>query len=586
MRPSARLVAIVVGVALVAGGLLADRNRPAPSAAAFGTIIDPGMPAEPPASALSSTWFCPGAPASTDAPDNGVVSVLNPTDATRQVALTAYPRGGEPVTRSLSVPGNGRVDVRLADVAPADLTATLVEASTGQLAVEQTIVSSRGRSPAPCASQASTEWDVAAGATTADARLRLSLFNPFADDATVDFSFVTEEGQRADVPALSGKLVKAGTVELVAIDQAVRRDAQVSVRAVTRRGRLVVGRVQTFDGSAGKVGLVASLAAPGPGPRWWFPAGEKGSGIGEQLVLFNPSETNAAQVDLSLYPDDRAAAVHTQSVVVDAGATTVVDLGADDGVATGTHQLLVDAAQAPVVAELVQTYGEGSGRTGTAVVLGSRLTSARWLSPVGVAGEGDGLELTIANPTGVDVEVTVGSLGIGGFVPLSSANAVTIAPAATLRLDVASLGEVAGQPLVVRASAPVVVARQYVRADGSRVSATVVIPGLDERARTDGGAATTPDTAASPETIGGGTVDLGGSLTTAPGSAAGTTSPAATGAPVSSPPATGAGSATTTLATTATTGPPSSTAASTAGASSSSSVAGQPADPSTSSSGG
>src|SRR5205085_5686355 len=115
-----------------------------------------------------------------------------------------------------------------------------------------------GETVAPCASAAAAVWYFADGVTTKDAVETLSLFNPFPDEASVDLSFVTEEGP--SVPrALSGLAVPAQGMTVVNVGDFVHRRAQATATVTARRGRIVAARLQSFDGTAGRKGVTLAL---------------------------------------------------------------------------------------------------------------------------------------------------------------------------------------------------------------------------------------------------------------------------------------------------------------------------------------
>src|SRR5207253_9988262 len=105
-----------------------------------------------------------------------------------------------------------------------------------------------------------------------DARGILALFNPFPDDAVVDISFATDQG-RAEPRAVQGLPVPAGSTVLVNAHDVVRRRAVAAASIVARTGRLVVDRLQAFDGSAGRSGISLTLAAARGANAWYFPDG-------------------------------------------------------------------------------------------------------------------------------------------------------------------------------------------------------------------------------------------------------------------------------------------------------------------------
>ena len=69
-----------------------------------------------------------------------------------------------------------------------------------------------------------------------------------------------------------------------------------------RSGRLVVDRVQRFDGSEGRAALALMLAAPAPATTWAFPEGHHRADLVERWHVYNPG-ADEALVSLELVPD-------------------------------------------------------------------------------------------------------------------------------------------------------------------------------------------------------------------------------------------------------------------------------------------
>src|SRR5690606_5377635 len=97
-------------------------------------------------------------------------------------------------------------------------------------------------------------------------------------------------------------------VDVCAVD--VCRHDQVATSIVARAGRLVVDRIQTFDGTEGPAGLAVTLAAPSPAPLWFLPDGFKTEGLAETVTVYNPGDVRAeVDVELVVEPSEDPAAV-------------------------------------------------------------------------------------------------------------------------------------------------------------------------------------------------------------------------------------------------------------------------------------
>src|SRR5205085_11437627 len=97
------------------------------------------------------------------------------------------------------------------------------------------------------------------------------------------------------------RAVKGQGMAAINVGEHVQRREAVSGRITARAGRLVVGRLQTVDGSATRKGLSVGLAAPAPGSVWYFPEGYLADGLTERFQLFNPGAKEAkAELALTL----------------------------------------------------------------------------------------------------------------------------------------------------------------------------------------------------------------------------------------------------------------------------------------------
>jgi hypothetical protein len=452
-----RLVALAVVAALVALGIIAAKRPTAPVAASFGTNVAAPMPVAPTGDALTTTWFCPGVPAAADGSASGTFTVLNPSaTAALDARLTLVPSQGDPVTSSLQVGPGGRTDIRPAATMKADVVAAMIEVYGTNAVVEQTATNKLGLSTSTCANAASTTWYVADGATTIDATSSLVLFNPFPDEAVATVTFATDEGPRTP-QSLKGVVVPAHALRLVDVDQAVLRNTLVSSTVTAKTGRLVVGRLQTYNQKPRR-GLVAGLASPVAATEWWFANGRKGQGVAERLVIYNPNDDDA-DVTVSLFPADSSTdLIDPIEVSVPSGSSTVVDVSGTAAVPDGVHSIRVttgDGSPGVVVERSLDLTGDG--RQATTDQFGARITAPRWYSPTG-APTGGGSVLTVSNATGEDTTFTVSTLGPAGPTPVASASGVALPAGGTVRVDLTQAG-IPGAPLLVESADPLVVER-------------------------------------------------------------------------------------------------------------------------------
>ncbi|HEY8547042.1 MAG TPA: DUF5719 family protein [Acidimicrobiales bacterium] len=209
---------------------------------------------------------------------------------------------------------------RLADLVDAPLAAAIVELDAATAlslppptradeagdpppaTVEHEVTGPAGTDTAPCTSRTAATWHFAWGATTRDAEEQLVLFNPFPNDVAVDAVFSTDRGLR-EPQRWQGLVVPARTVLAVDVGDDVTRRDHVAATLLVRGGRLVVTRVQTFDGRLGMAGTTVATGVPEPGTDWAFAEGRVERGHASRIVLYNPGERVAElQVVVELPP--------------------------------------------------------------------------------------------------------------------------------------------------------------------------------------------------------------------------------------------------------------------------------------------
>jgi hypothetical protein len=521
-RPSPRLPFIVLLAAAISGAVVQARMDEDRAATAAGTRTASAAPGAMPTAAsdgvLASTWYCAAGTGDEGGMADHVVTILNPSADDLDATVTVYggvlastspttaeapagppPPPVPPALREVRIPARDRVELRVGDVVPAPMVAALVEVGGGAVAVEHRVSGPHGADAGPCASATAPVWHLASGATTRDARDVVALFNPFPTDAIVDVSFETDAGSREPV-RFQGFPVAAGSIVGVDIGDDVAREGQVSATLRVRAGRLVVERLQEFDGSLGPEGLSVALGVPEAATSWAFADGAVGEGLAERIVVYNPGDERA-QVDVQVLPttEDPAPAPQPFRLSVRAGAFASVDYGAEDRVATSIgHATVVRATNGvPVVAERVVTqtvaadeeeggHSDGgddeepsgdAGRVGDiAAGPGSVVAAGRWAFPSGGAGDGSQLRFVVFNPDAErSARVTLLAVVDGRVSGPDGARAVEVPPGGRVTLGSGS----ADGSWLVASTAPVVAERVVVGDRGLRVAAGVGIPSVD-----------------------------------------------------------------------------------------------------------
>ncbi|HEV7763207.1 MAG TPA: DUF5719 family protein, partial [Acidimicrobiales bacterium] len=463
--------------------------------------------------ALSSTWYCAAGTAYGDGSAEHTVVVANPTDAEVAGTLTVYPGDVAPprpgplddpaaaeatttttapelpdagrVQEDFSVPARSRVEYRLSDLVTAQLASATVEADSGGVTVEHQVDSPVGSDVAPCASAASPTWYFAWGATSRDARELLVLFNPFPSDVIVDAVFSTEGGVREPL-RWQGLTVPARSVVGVDVGDDVTRREQVSATLRARSGRLIVDRLQVFDGSGDTAGVSVALGQTAPGHDWLFSHGRVGDGVDERIVLYNPGRTTA-EVEVSVEAVDSAKRPPQPfGVVVRPGRYEVVDYADESRVEPGvTHGTAVRSSNGvPVVAERVMTYdgpparASGPARRELSITPPTAVAATEWSFPAAGGAEDEVLRYTVMNPApDRPARVSLTLFAGGRAVDVPDLSGVTVAPGerVTLELPADALAPVGPDgTVVIHADGPVTAERIVLR-DGLP---TTIGPGI------------------------------------------------------------------------------------------------------------
>jgi hypothetical protein len=514
---SSRITSLTVLAGVIAGGLVLQASESptvrdaGPPALRAGVAI-PAARTEP---TLSSTWFCAGGTARDGGSADHVVLIANPTDRPRTATVTvltgvvaqapapqdaaagsttteATTTTAEPTTttgpkpspavREVDLPAQSRVEVRLADISEAQLAGAVIEVDGGEIAVEHAVTGRLGRATAPCSTTASPTWSFPWGVTSRGARELLVFMNPFPDDATVDIAFATDEGVR-DTARFQGFVVPGQSVVGAFIDQDVTRKAQVSAQVQVRGGRLVIDRIQMFDGTDDREGIALALGVPTPAEVWMFPTGETGPGLREQVVVFNPSD-EVAEVDVEARLDDPGTNGTPEpfELTVPPGRFSIIDVDAEDRVPAGVgHALIVRSLNGvPVTAERVNVGTDPAPRRGVTSTTGSPFGAPTWYFPGGGPTESRDEYLVLLNES-IDTAVTFSVTGFasGQTIAVQDLQGQTIEPGARVVIRLGDKIEREDLPVVITADGPIVAERGLYRIGGGGISQAIGIPLAD-----------------------------------------------------------------------------------------------------------
>jgi hypothetical protein len=447
---------ILVVIALVAIVVLGT-SRPAPADPVFTSLGEPTEPFVPKLAFVTSSWFCPGVPVGGDGLGGSVV-VANPADTPLSGRITVFTDAADTssIAQPFEVAARDTSTIDLASVQPAgSFVSALVEVTGGGGYVEQVAKSPMGSAVAPCSNSTSSNWYFADGYTKDGSTEDLVVTNPFPDDAIINFEFATVQGNRSPA-ALQGYPVRGNSVSVIKIASVVRDDAVIAVTVNSIRGRVVVGRAQSYLGTA-RAGFTMNLGAPALSDQFYFADGEVGAGITERYSVYNSSDSDitVAAVFLGLpasFDDPQQLSVPARGVVT----LNTADLAA---LPAGRHGAVFSTTSpGSMIVERAITRPAGNG-IATTVVLGQPAGAAgtRWSMAVGSSLAVPDV-LVVLNVDGLDATVTVKVLGPGGEVAVPGMSDLALPRNGVLPISITDQSAL-GRPLVVESTQRIYVER-------------------------------------------------------------------------------------------------------------------------------
>jgi hypothetical protein len=472
-----RLLLVAAVVAAVAALVVWVPDPVEPSGESLDRAV---VPAAFDGGAVSGTWYCAASSIGSPEPPRHRVILTNPGPDAATARATAYATAGPLPPATVEVPASGSTTIDVQPTFGAPELSVVVESAAPGLVVEHRLNTDTDSDQVPCATSTSDRWWFPALNSARGSSALLTLFNPFPADAGVDVEVVLDASARTPAE-LSGIVVPARSVKVVDLGAVVQRRDVFAVVVRSRSGRVVAEATQRFDGTTGPRGVRMQLGVPGESSRWSFAGGFTGSGVGESVVVVNPTgERVSAEVRVVPYG---AATTAPEPFVLDIPSLryAVVDLSAESRVpAVGFHAVSVVTDGAPVVAALLSTItgppappapavpGEvppaerpalGSG---VGITTGSPVAAAEWLVPALDADADPAPVVFVHNPgaTPVTVNAVPVEPGLDAAARSESTTVVEIAPGDAVALDVprpAVPGTAVG--LRISAGSPVVVER-------------------------------------------------------------------------------------------------------------------------------
>lgn len=467
-----RAVGVAVLVGLFAGVVAIERREADVTVGATSALVPfAGFPQSFSGARISTSWFCPGAAAG-DGIEAANVVIANPGDTEIEASVRLLSDGAGP-TEPVTVPPLSQTKIDILRGRTAGIVAPVVEIVGSVGTVEQEIVFAAGDVTSQCVSQTSDTWYFADGFTLEGSKHRIVLVNPYPEAAVVNVSYVTNDGERTP-SALQGVIVAAGSAKnLSLIDTGAANEPRMGVEVVATTGQVVASRMQHYLGG-GRLGYSTTVGVPEALSQWWFVSGRTGDQVDEQLVVFNPGDTDA-QVNVAFFgegitngiPIDQANGPALPSQSVDIPARSIVSIDTDNiaDLPKGDHAMVVSTLnEAPIVVEHVLTQRTANG-TFTAITnaVPAGLLTPTWRIPSGLA-KGARNALSILNASALDGTFTLSTIGPGGKRPLPGFTDVALPAASALFLDVPEGANDA--EVVVEATVEIAVQRRTRRGHG------------------------------------------------------------------------------------------------------------------------
>lgn len=407
-----RVIGRVIVVAGLVGTVVVSRVAVDHGDTPFSAVQPAGTPRVPGGeSSVTSTWYCAGTSAGGGG-YGGEIVMSNTTDAPANAVVTLFTAAEQPVVERLELAPRSSRTLSVDESVTAKYATAVVEVDEPEVSVEQRALHPAGAAVSPCSTQTSDRWYVADGFTAEDSDFQLVLTNPYLSPAIVDITVATDAGPRKP-PALQGFVVPAQSVRSIDVAEAGFRDEEIlAIGAVASLGRFVMSKDQHYIG-AGRLGHVQTLASPSTSTAWWFADGDKGTGVTETYMVFNPSDRDV-QADL-VFLGVGEVVIPPSTLSIPANEVVRFDTADVPLLPDGPHGVVVSGRDgAGVVVERVLTRPAGSS-VATTTVLGAQdgVTSHRWRVPTSTNIAIEDV-LVVLNTSAVDATVTVYSVGPGG----------------------------------------------------------------------------------------------------------------------------------------------------------------------------
>jgi hypothetical protein len=475
-----RLPALLLLLAAVIAVIATTRDSLGAASPRFSVTADGWMPSAPPIGGLTETWFCAGVPATGVDGVEGEVIVANRTDDQMVGSVLLVNSERESRRLELAVDAWASATVDLDDLMPGAIVGAVVEIDGGGGIVEQSSRQPAGNSTAACANATSDTWYLADGFTVDGSLDQVILTNPFEQTVVANLEFATTAGSRrpASYRGLTVPPRSVRVIDLGAPGAGAQSEPVLAVSVEVTRGRLVVGRAQTFLGGD-RAGAQVTLASPALRDQWWFANGTKGPGINERYSIYNPTD-EAVEVDVLFLGIDVPLGIEPLEVA--AHEVVTFDPGPQAEVPDGRHAVVIATASAEpsVIVEraVTSTVDDVSATTVTA---GATPRQDGYVANVWYAGTGPSEPTTEAlvvhNADLAPGTVSIWAVGAAGTVPVPGLQDIELPGSSLIAIDLTD-PLVLGRQVIVASSNRVFVERSYPTGrGGTRVSSWAVPQG-------------------------------------------------------------------------------------------------------------
>lgn len=467
------LLALLVAVGALVANTRSELDGAMPT---FSVSANGWMPSAPPIGGLTETWFCPGVPATGVDDVEGEIVIANRTEDRMVGSVLLVNTERETIRLALDVDGWATASVDIDELLPGDIVGAVVEIDGGGGIVEQRSTQPSGDSLTACANATSDTWYLADGFTVDGSLDQIILTNPFEQTVVANLEFATQEGSRRPqsyrgltVPPRSIRVIDLGAPGAGAQSEPI-----LAVTVEATRGRLVVGRAQTFTGG-GRVGTQVTLASPALRDQWWFADGAKGPGVSERFSIYNPTDEQV-EVDVIFVGIDTP--VLLDPIVVPAREVVTYDPGDEPDLPDGRHTTVFAQSKSSIVVEraITRTVGE---TTGTSVLLGATPRQDAYVASTWHVGTSPRQPtqdaLVVYNADNTAGTVTVSAVGQSGPVPVPGLEEIPINGAAVITIDLVD-PIVLGRELILESTSRVFVERSLPTGRGDTRSSSWAVP--------------------------------------------------------------------------------------------------------------